>query len=62
MKTDQTTFRKWVKDLWYENCAEYEAYNQKPMQIEVYWQKYKWWLKREYRHNQRRSSHVATGN
>ena len=50
MKKDQSLFKKWVKDLWYENCAEYESYNQIPMPIEVYWQKYKWWLKREYRH------------
>ncbi len=51
-----TAFKTWVKDLWYENCDEYVSFKQEPMPIEIYWQKYKWWLKREYRYQTKQKS------
>jgi hypothetical protein len=47
-KATSSAFRLWVQNIWYENCREYEGYGQTPMPVAVYWNKYKWWLKREY--------------
>jgi len=44
-----TAFRLWVQNIWHENCLEHEAYGQAPLPSAVYWRRYKWWLKREYR-------------
>ena len=46
----QSNFRKWLDDIWRENCREYEDYGQLPYSLEEYWKRYKYWLKREYRH------------
>jgi hypothetical protein len=43
-------FRRWLQQIWYENCKEYEGYNQLPYTLQEYWSRYKYWLKREYRH------------
>jgi hypothetical protein len=45
-------FRNWVHELWLQNCDEHLTYNEKPYKIAEYWEKYKWWLKREFRHQQ----------
>jgi hypothetical protein len=44
-----TVFRNWVRELWLENCEEHLTYNEEPYKIKEYWNKYKWWLKREYK-------------
>lgn len=45
------TFRYWLREKWFEYLAECEAYREQPvLSVEVYFQKYKYWLKREYRH------------
>lgn len=46
---DITEFRKWVYELWEENCAEREAYGEDRRDVNKYFHKYKWWLKREYK-------------
>jgi len=48
----QTTsqFRNWVRNLWIENCEERLVYKQDPVTQQQYWDTYKWWIKREYRH------------
>ena len=48
----QTTspFRNWVRNLWIENCEERLVYQQDPVTQQQYWDTYKWWIKREYRH------------
>jgi len=48
----QTTsqFRMWVQNLWIENCEERLVYKQDPVTQQQYWDTYKWWIKREYRH------------
>jgi hypothetical protein len=52
MKKD-THFRRWLAEIWRENCEEHRVYNQLPYTLEEYWNRYKYWLKREYRHQQR---------
>lgn len=46
------TFRSWVREIWMENCEERLTFNQNPATIKEYWNTYKYWLKREYRHQQ----------
>lgn len=45
-----TPFRKWVHDLWQENCEEHRQYGENPFLEKDYFQRYKFWLKREYKH------------
>ena len=47
-----TRFRLWVQDVWYQNCEEHLTFGEEPYKIQEYWNKYKWWLRREYRHRQ----------
>jgi hypothetical protein len=44
-------FRMWVQNLWIDNCEERLVYKQDPVTQQQYWDTYKWWIKREYRHN-----------
>ena len=47
------TFRQWVQEMWYEHCAELEAYGLPvPTQSADYFRKFKHWLRREYRYQQ----------
>lgn len=43
-------FRHWVQEIWMENCEEKLTYGEDPVTIKTYWDKYKYWLKREYKH------------
>ena len=43
-------FRMWVQNLWIDNCEERLVYKQDPITQQQYWNTYKWWIKREYRH------------
>jgi hypothetical protein len=44
-------FRYWLRQKWYEYTAECEAYGQAPvLDPNQYFQMYKYWLKREFRH------------
>jgi hypothetical protein len=47
------SFRHWLQNKWYEHKAELEEYNQ-PLSYDLseYFDRYKYWLKREYRHQQ----------
>ncbi len=49
-------FRYWVKNLWIENTEERRGYRELPYSIEEYWQRYKWWLKREYKFQTKQKS------
>ena len=44
-------FRKWVQQMWYDHVDELTAYRQ-PLHYSSkdYFNKYKFWLKREFRH------------
>lgn len=47
-------FRNWLRLQWHEHCNEFEGwFNRQPdYGIREYFNKYKYWLKREYRHQQ----------
>jgi len=46
----QSDFRRWVDMLWQENCRERCAWREPESTLVAYWDRYKWWLRREYRH------------
>jgi len=56
---DVKPFRTWVNEIWHENRAEYEAFNQQGYSLEEYFNRYKYWLKREYRYQQRQSNNES---
>jgi hypothetical protein len=47
------SFRNWLEDLWRENCDEHDSWSQPRYTLEEYFSRYKWWLRREYRFQQR---------
>lgn len=46
-------FRTWVHNLWIDNCEERQRYNESKLEKTEYWNRFKWWLRREYRHRQK---------
>jgi hypothetical protein len=52
MVKSASRFRLWVQDIWYQNCQEHLTYGEEPYKIAEYWNRYKFWLKREYQHQQ----------
>lgn len=52
------TFRQWCREKWYEHCDEIEAWTgQRVLYLsDSYFNKYKWWLRREYRAEMRKNS------
>ena len=49
-----TAFRLWVQRIWMENCEERLTVGQDRVTIQQYWDNYKYWLKREYKHQKAR--------
>ncbi len=49
-------FRRWVQEIWMQNTDERLTYGQDPVTIKIYWETYKWWLRREYRHQKRKEN------
>jgi len=46
-----TDFRHWVHNCWLDNCEERSMYSGGDWLTErEYFQRFKWWLRREYRH------------
>ena len=53
MKT--SGFRGWVHNLWIENCEERILYHDGDrMSEQEYFRRFRWWLRREWRHQQQR--------
>jgi hypothetical protein len=50
-----TNFRHWVHELWLQNCDENMEYHERPVTKQRYWDQYKYWLKREYRYQTKKS-------
>jgi hypothetical protein len=46
---EESSFRKWLQDMYEENCNEHEIFHEKAYTLSEYFSKYKWWLRREYR-------------
>ena len=45
------SFRAWLQEMWYQHKEELEGLGQKcDYDLQHYFGKYKYWLKREYRH------------
>jgi hypothetical protein len=42
-------FRRWVQELWMKNKDEHLTWNESPYTIKEYWEKYKWWIKLQWR-------------
>ena len=59
-QTDQinpvSAFRHWVNELWLDNCEEHLTFGEDPYTIKQYWDRYKYWLKREFKHQQRQNN------
>jgi hypothetical protein len=46
-------FRNWCREKWYEHVDELISYGLEPqLTAQEYFNRYKFWLKREYRHQQ----------
>lgn len=45
----ESQFRHWVRNIWIDNAQERVEFKELPYTMEEYYQKYKWWLKREYK-------------
>lgn len=45
-------FRQWCQEMWYDHCSEFEGwFNRQPeYNVKEYFNRYKFWLKREYRY------------
>lgn len=47
---EMTSFRLWVRNIWLDNTEEQLAYKELPYTMQEYWSRYKWWLRREFKH------------
>lgn len=54
-----TAFRLWLHQIWLDNCAEHDAFGELPYTKEEYWRRYKYWLRREYRYQQRQKPYQS---
>lgn len=57
-KNPASAFRHWVHEIWLDNCDEHLTYGEDPYTIKQYWNKYKFWLKREYRYQHERRQEI----
>ena len=53
-KNQVSAFRHWVHEIWLDNCDERLTHGGDPYTMKEYWNKYKFWLKKEYRHQHER--------
>lgn len=54
-KNNGMRFRLWLQGMWYEHLDELQVMGQTPNSkytLKEYFNKYKYWLKREYKHQQ----------
>ena len=52
--TQGMSFRQWLHEIWMQNCDEHREYGEPPLTQEQYFKTYKYWLKREYKHQRNR--------
>jgi hypothetical protein len=48
-----SNFKNWLRLIWLENCREHEDHHELPYTLKEYWSRYRWWLRREYRFQQK---------
>jgi len=46
----KSDFRHWVNNIWLENQRECYHFHEPEISMREYFNKYKYWLKREYQH------------
>lgn len=46
-------FKSWVHNLWVDNCEERLLFCDDRLTEQEYFRRFKWWLRREYRHQQK---------
>jgi hypothetical protein len=51
-----TEFRHWLRNIWLDNCAEHDEFGELPYTMSEYFQRYKHWLRREFRHQKQQVS------
>lgn len=51
----QGPFRIWLNNIWMENKDEHAEVGELALPLAEYFQRYKWWLKREYKFQQNQS-------
>ena len=51
----QGPFRIWLNNIWMSNKDEHAEAGELALPLEEYFRRYKWWLKREYKHQQKLS-------
>ena len=56
MSNRYSLFRNWLHNLWVENCEEHYQDNVPPYTQQEYFEKYKWWLKREYKYQREKDN------
>lgn len=50
-RVNEMSFRNWCREKWFQYRDECLAYSQEPvLDADHYFQMYKYWLKREYKH------------
>ena len=54
-KNQASAFRRWVQEIWMENCEEHLTYGEDIYTMKQYWDRYKFWLKREFKHQQQKA-------
>lgn len=52
----QSSFRYWVQNIYIDNCEEHDLYRTERLKLTEYFNKYKWWLKREYQFQRRKTN------
>lgn len=53
--TSRMPFRQWLQEKWFEHREELESFGQTcEYDVKHYFNKYKYWLKREYQHQVRK--------
>lgn len=50
--TKTSEFRAFLRNIWLDNCDEHRDLGELPYSMAEYFSKYKYWLKREFRHHQ----------
>ena len=54
------SFRLWLQEKWFEHCDELAGYGQAiNYTSQEYFNKYKYWLKREYQHQQKQAKDLC---
>lgn len=50
----RSEFRSWCHQLWIRNCDERNEFGLNYLPEKYYVREYRWWLKREFRHQKKR--------